>query len=76
MAITVTGETKREGQTKRHTARKNQKKGRELVPLMVQSYLTHGPFNVASMQIVKFNSNGGFRTSITRQCNLPLYNKG
>jgi hypothetical protein len=50
---------------------KNQKKGRE-----PGSYLTHNPFNVANMQIVRSNSNGRSRTSITHQCNLPLYNRG
>jgi hypothetical protein len=42
MAGTITGETKREGQrkAKRHTAHKNPKrKKRELVPLVVGSYL-------------------------------------
>jgi hypothetical protein len=43
------------------------KKGRELDPLVVGSYLTHGPSNVTSMQIVRFHSNGRSRTSITRQ---------
>jgi hypothetical protein len=49
---------------------KNQKKARKLIPLMVQSYLTHGPSNVANMQIVRFNSNGRSRTSITYQHNI------
>jgi len=56
-----------------YTTRRNQKKKRELVPLVVGSYFTHGPSNVAYMQIVKSNSNGRPRTSITRECNLPLY---
>ncbi len=34
------------------------------------------PSNVAYMQIMKFNSNGRSRTSITHQCNLPLYSRG
>jgi hypothetical protein len=40
---TIIGETKREGQrkAKRCTTYMNQKKRRELVPLMVGSYLTH-----------------------------------
>jgi hypothetical protein len=46
------------------------KKGRELVPLVVGSYFSHGPSNVVQMQIVKSNNNGSFRTSITRQCNF------
>jgi hypothetical protein len=32
------------------------KEGRELVPLLVGSYVTHSPFNVTYMQIVRFNS--------------------
>jgi hypothetical protein len=39
-------------------------KGRELVPLVVGSYLTHGPSNVACMQIVRFDNNERSRTSI------------
>jgi hypothetical protein len=54
----------------------NQKKGKELVSLMVGSYLTHNPSNVAFMQIVKSNSNGRFRTSVTCQHNFFLYSKG
>jgi len=46
------------------------KQKKELVPFMVGSYLTHGPYNVTCMQIVKFNSNGRSRTCITRQDNL------
>jgi hypothetical protein len=52
------------------------KKRKELVPLMVESYLTHDPSNVGTMQIMKFNSNGRSRTNITRQHILPLYIKG
>jgi hypothetical protein len=74
MIGTITRETKREGQrkAKRWKACWNQKKGRKLVPLLVRSYFTHNPFNVACMQI----SNGRFGTCITHQCNLPFYNKG
>ncbi len=47
------------------------KRERELASLVVgRSYLTHGPFNIACMQIVRFNSNGRFGISITRQYNL------
>jgi hypothetical protein len=80
MAKTIIGETKKEGQrkAKRRKTCKNQKKrkGRKLVFLMVGSYFTHYPSNVACMQIVKSNSNGRFKTSITLQHNLPLYNRG
>jgi hypothetical protein len=47
--------TKREGQRKAKKTQslqenKRKKKGRELVPLVVGSYLTHGPSNVTCMQ--------------------------
>jgi len=75
---TIKEETKREGQrkAKRCTTHRNQEKGKELVPLVVGGNLTHDPFTVTCMQIMKSNSNGRSRTSITCQCNLPLYNKG
>jgi hypothetical protein len=41
------------------------KKGRELVLLVVGSYLTHNPSNVTNMQIVRFNNNRRFKTSIS-----------
>jgi hypothetical protein len=77
MARTITRETKKESQkkAKRQTTRKNQKKRRKLIPFVVGSYLTHCPSNVTYMQIVKSNNNGRSRTSITCQCNLPLYGK-
>jgi hypothetical protein len=43
---------------------------------VVGDYLTHGPSNVTCMQIVRSNITRRSRTSITRQCNLLLYNKG
>ncbi len=46
MAGTITGETTRGGQRKakrQTTCKKQKEKGRELVPLVVGSYLTHGP---------------------------------
>ncbi len=51
------------------------KKGEKLVPLMIGSYLTHNPFNVTYIQIVRSNNNGRSRKNITYQCNLPLYGK-
>jgi hypothetical protein len=39
------------------------KEGRELVPLLVDSYLTHSLSNVTCMQIVRSNSNRRLRTS-------------
>jgi hypothetical protein len=66
-----------EGQkkAKRCMACKKQKKRRELVPLMVGSYLTHNPPNVTCMQIMKSNNNERSKTSITCQHNLPFYSK-
>jgi len=52
------------------------RKGRELIPFVVGSYLTHNHSNVISMQIMKSNNIGRSRTNISRQCNLPLYSKG
>ncbi len=67
MVGTIKEETKREGQrkAKRRTTCRNQEKGKELVLLVVGGNLTHGPFNVAYMQIVRSNSNGRSRISIT-----------
>jgi hypothetical protein len=67
---TITGETKNEGQ-KTHSLQEPKKK-KQLIPLVVRSYLTHNPYNVACKQIVRFKSNGRSRTSIT----LPFYSKG
>jgi hypothetical protein len=66
MVETIIGETKREGQrnAKGCTARKNQKR-RELVPFVVGNYFTHSPFNVTYIQIMRYNSNGRSRISIT-----------
>jgi hypothetical protein len=52
------------------------KKDRELIPLVGGSFLTHGLSNVTYMQIVRSNSNGKPKTSITYQRNLPFYDKG
>ncbi len=52
------------------------KKRREVVLLMVGSYLTHNPSNVACIQIVRFKSNRRSRINISCQNNLPFYNKG
>jgi hypothetical protein len=79
MAGTIIGKTKK-GQPKKgqktHSQGTQKKKGRELVPLMVGSYLTHCPSNVACMQIVRFNSNRRPRTSIICQCNFRFYSRG
>jgi hypothetical protein len=73
MAITITWETKRDGQKTNNL--QEPKKGRELVPLVVGSYLTHSPSIVTCMQIVKFNNNGRSKTRITCQCNFRLYSR-
>jgi hypothetical protein len=56
-------EDKKEGQRKvkkcGHLART--KEGKELVPLVVGSYLTHKPSNVTFIQIMRSNSNRRFR---------------
>jgi hypothetical protein len=46
------GRQKGEGQrkAKRQPAHRNQKKGRELVPLVIGSYLTHGLSNVTCVE--------------------------
>jgi hypothetical protein len=78
MSKTIIGETKREGQrkAKKHIAcKKPKKKMEKLIPFVVGSYFTHGPSNVACMQIMRSNSSGRLRTSITCQHNLPLYRR-
>jgi hypothetical protein len=43
------------------------KKGRELIHLMMRSYLTHGPFNVTCMQIMRCK---GMHAKVNLQCKL------
>jgi hypothetical protein len=78
MVGTITRETKREGprKTKGRTICRNQKKGKELILLVVGSYFTHSPSNVICMQIMRSNSSGRFITNIIRQRNLLIYSKG
>jgi hypothetical protein len=59
----------------KHAQHARTKKGRELVPFMIESYLTHGPFNVVNMQTMGYSSNGRPSISITHQRSLPLYNQ-
>jgi len=65
MVETITEETKKEGQRKAKgcTTHKNQK-GRELIPFVVGNYLTHSPFNVTYIQIMKYDSNRRSRINI------------
>jgi hypothetical protein len=69
---------KREGQRNGQTMRRHigTKLGRELVPLLAGSYLTHRLSNVACMQMVRSNGNKRPTTSISCQSNLYVYIKG
>jgi hypothetical protein len=71
MVKTIIREAKKAGQKKskdeQPTWTKN-KERRELVLLVVGSYLTHGPSNVTCMQIVRSNNNGKSKTPIICQC--------
>jgi hypothetical protein len=50
MAKTITHKTKRKAKKRPIDAQpKRTKEKRELVPFMVESYVIHNPFNVASM---------------------------
>jgi hypothetical protein len=75
MVETITQKTK--GKTKERPKTHNLQKPRkeENYLLVLRSYLTHNPSNVASMQIVKSNSNRRSRINISHQCNLPLYSR-
>jgi hypothetical protein len=51
------------------------KERKEPVPLVIRNYrnyLAYNSSNVTWMQILKFNNNESFRTSISHQHNLPL----
>ncbi len=67
---------KREGQrkVKKCAQLARTKEGRELVPLVIRSYLTHNPFNVTFIQIMRFNSNSRFRKA--SPANLFFYSIG
>jgi hypothetical protein len=74
MAGTITQKTKGEAKEKpKDSQLAGIKERRELVPLVVGSYFTHSPSNVASMQIVRSDNKTLFRTSISYQHNLSLY---
>jgi len=77
MVRTITHEIEKEGQERLEHKQPIgiKKERRELVPLVVGSYLTHNPSNVTYMQIMKFNNNGRSRTSICCEHNLPLYGR-
>jgi hypothetical protein len=78
MAKTIPRETRREGQwkTKRCTIwMKGPKKRRESVCLMLRSYFSHIPSNVANMQIVRFNNNGSFEQASFAKTNFFLIAK-
>ncbi len=76
MARIITWKTKGKPKERQKDARPTRtKEGRELVPLMVGSYLTHNRSNVACMQIMRSNSNRRSITSFSRLRNPPLYNR-
>jgi hypothetical protein len=75
MAGTIIGETKRKAKKRPKDAQLAGIKKRERVSLFHGRKLFH-PSNVARMQIVRFNSNGGSRTSITCQRNILFYSRG
>jgi hypothetical protein len=76
MVGTITRKTKGKAKKRPKVVQPTSTKERkELVPLMVGSYLTHNPSNLACMQIVRSNNDRRFKTSISHQCNLFLYNK-
>jgi len=52
------------------------KEGKERVCFVVGSYFTTALLNVTCMQIVRFNNNKKYKTSISHQCNLLFYDKG
>jgi hypothetical protein len=73
MAKTITQRTKAKAKERsKDTQLARIKERKELVTLMIESYLTHDPSNVAYIQIMRSNSNKSFRTSISYQHNLPL----
>jgi hypothetical protein len=77
MAGNITEKTKGEAKEKpKDSQLAGIKERRELVPLVVRSYLTHTPSNVASMEIVRSGNNKMFRTSISSLTYLSLYNIG
>jgi hypothetical protein len=67
MVRTITQKTKGKAKERPKDAQPTStKERRELVPLMVGSYLTYNPSNVACMQIVRSNNNRRFKISISR----------
>jgi hypothetical protein len=77
MAKTITQKTKGKAKKRPKDVQPTRTKGgKDLVPLMVRSYLTHNPSNITCMQIVSSNNNRMSRTNISRWGNLPPYSKG
>jgi hypothetical protein len=76
MARTITRKTKRKAKERpKDVQPARTKKGRDLVPLVVGSSFTYSPFDVACMQIMKFNNNRRFNTNISYQHNFLFYSK-
>jgi len=75
MAGTIIGETKRKAKKRPKDTQLVGIKKRERVSPFRGRKLFHLS-NVSRMQIVRFNSNGGSRTNITCQRNVPFYSRG
>jgi len=65
MVGTITQKTKGKAKEKLYAQPVGTKEGRELVPLLVGSYLTQNPSNVTNMQIVRSNNNRRSKTNIS-----------
>jgi len=78
MAKTITKKTKGKAKKKRTNVYPTKtKEGKELIPFVLERYLTHILSNyVACMQIMRFNNNYRSRTNISYQHNFPFYNRG
>ncbi len=61
----IRGDKKGRPKDAQHARTMKKKREKELVPLAIGSYLTHGPSNVSHMQIITSNSNVKFCTCQT-----------
>jgi hypothetical protein len=76
-AKTITRKTKRKAQKRSTDAQPTRmKEGRELVPLIVESYFTHNFSNVTYMQIMSLKIIGGLEQASPVKKNLLLYGRG
>jgi hypothetical protein len=77
MAKTIKWKTKgRAKERPKEVQPKGTKERRGLILLVVRSYFTHNPSNVANMRIVRSNNNRRCRTNISHQRNLSIYSRG